>query len=240
MCFVGAPAKPRPLNGRRSGNRPGCLLREKLTSEAACGYGEKTAAWMKPDRRRRVSPDMPVPFEKTPMPIHSAASPILDALPADEPENPRPILDALPAEATSIRQPIRALLPVDLSRGEVSPEARDERFLLPRARPTRNPVVLLYRLVRRVVGVIASTMEWLFGAAVLLVGLAVLAALPLLQFLSLGYLLEAGARVASIGTAARWLHRRAPGGPAGQRSDRELVAAAAGAPGRGHWHIPPT
>jgi hypothetical protein len=46
---------------------------------------------------------------------------------------------------------------------------------------------------------IGSVLEWLFGAATLLLGLAVLAALPLLQFLSLGYLLEAGGRVARTG-----------------------------------------
>src|SRR5213079_2994884 len=41
--------------------------------------------------------------------------------------------------------------------------------------------------------------EWLFGVGVLAIGLAVLAALPVLQFLSLGYLLEAGGRVARSG-----------------------------------------
>ncbi|OWK35075.1 hypothetical protein FRUB_09917 [Fimbriiglobus ruber] len=41
--------------------------------------------------------------------------------------------------------------------------------------------------------------EWVFGAAALLVALAVLAALPVLQFLSLGYLLESAARVARSG-----------------------------------------
>jgi hypothetical protein len=40
---------------------------------------------------------------------------------------------------------------------------------------------------------------WLFGVAVLTVGLAILAAIPVLQFLSLGYLLEAGGRVARTG-----------------------------------------
>ena len=42
-------------------------------------------------------------------------------------------------------------------------------------------------------------MEWLFGLASLLVGLSTLAALPILQFLSLGYLLESSARVARSG-----------------------------------------
>src|SRR5437879_5794481 len=46
---------------------------------------------------------------------------------------------------------------------------------------------------------VASGSEWLFGAAAIIVGLALLAALPVLQFLSLGYLLEAGGRVARTG-----------------------------------------
>jgi hypothetical protein len=46
---------------------------------------------------------------------------------------------------------------------------------------------------------VAAVIEWLFGAGVLMVGLAILAALPIVQFLSLGYLLEAGARVARTG-----------------------------------------
>jgi hypothetical protein len=41
--------------------------------------------------------------------------------------------------------------------------------------------------------------EWLFGAASLTVGLAILAAIPVAQFLTLGYLLEAAARVGRTG-----------------------------------------
>jgi hypothetical protein len=66
-----------------------------------------------------------------------------------------------------------------------------------RRRP--NPVALVFRLVGRVVRAVGSVLEWLFGAATLVVVLAVLAALPVLQFLSLGYLLEAGGRVARTG-----------------------------------------
>ena len=54
-------------------------------------------------------------------------------------------------------------------------------------------------LVRRSIRFIASTFEWCFGLVSLCVGLAVLAAVPILQFLSLGYLLESGARVARTG-----------------------------------------
>jgi hypothetical protein len=56
-----------------------------------------------------------------------------------------------------------------------------------------------FRLLGRIIGAVASALEWLFGAAVLMVGLATLAAMPILQLLSLGYLLEAGGRVARSG-----------------------------------------
>ncbi|RUL87055.1 hypothetical protein [Tautonia sociabilis] len=45
----------------------------------------------------------------------------------------------------------------------------------------------------------ASAAEWVFGALALVVGLAVLAAIPVAQLLCLGYLLEAGGRVARSG-----------------------------------------
>ncbi|HEX8199006.1 MAG TPA: hypothetical protein VF590_00860 [Isosphaeraceae bacterium] len=54
-------------------------------------------------------------------------------------------------------------------------------------------------LVRRIGRGIASACEWLFGAVTLVVGLAVLAAVPVAQLLSFGYLLEAGGRVARTG-----------------------------------------
>ncbi|WP_020472547.1 hypothetical protein [Zavarzinella formosa] len=44
-----------------------------------------------------------------------------------------------------------------------------------------------------------SAVNWLFGLASLMVFLAVLAAIPVFQFLSLGYMLEAAARVAKSG-----------------------------------------
>jgi len=44
-----------------------------------------------------------------------------------------------------------------------------------------------------------SVAEWVFGVASLFVGLAILAALPVAQFLSLGYLLEASGRIARSG-----------------------------------------
>jgi hypothetical protein len=52
---------------------------------------------------------------------------------------------------------------------------------------------------RRVVDGIASAGEWLFGAVALVIALSVLSALPILQLLSFGYLLESGGRVARSG-----------------------------------------
>jgi len=46
---------------------------------------------------------------------------------------------------------------------------------------------------------VGSGAEWLFGLASLVLGLSILAALPVAQFLSLGYFLESSARVARTG-----------------------------------------
>jgi hypothetical protein len=59
---------------------------------------------------------------------------------------------------------------------------------LPRRRRSPNEIQLFF-----------AGIEWIFGFFCVIGGLAVLAALPVLQFLSLGYLLEAGGRVARTG-----------------------------------------
>ena len=46
---------------------------------------------------------------------------------------------------------------------------------------------------------VASGLEWLIGGVALVVGLALVAAIPLLQFASLGYMLESAARIARTG-----------------------------------------
>jgi hypothetical protein len=56
-----------------------------------------------------------------------------------------------------------------------------------------------WSLSRAVARGIASAVGWLFGVASLVLGLSILAALPLAQFLTLGYLLEASGRVARTG-----------------------------------------
>jgi hypothetical protein len=59
------------------------------------------------------------------------------------------------------------------------------------------------RLLRRVVGGtvrgISSAAEWVFGVISLILGLSILAALPIAQFLTMGYFLESSARVARSG-----------------------------------------
>lgn len=67
----------------------------------------------------------------------------------------------------------------------------------PEAEPRRGAGA--FRRARRIGRAIGSAAEWVLGLGALLAGLAVLAALPLAQFLSLGYFLESSARVARSG-----------------------------------------
>ncbi len=64
-----------------------------------------------------------------------------------------------------------------------------------------EPVILEARpgFLRRIARGIGSVCEWLFGAFALVLGLAILSAIPVLQLLGFGYLLEAGGRVARSG-----------------------------------------
>jgi hypothetical protein len=55
-------------------------------------------------------------------------------------------------------------------------------------------------LFRKAWDLASSALEWLFGTLTLIVGLAVLATIPVLQLLSLGYLLEVSGRVARTGS----------------------------------------
>jgi len=70
------------------------------------------------------------------------------------------------------------------------------------ADPEIAPARLRFRwrsLIRPTAGGVARAVEWLFGIGSLVVGLSMLAALPLVQFLTLGYFLESSARVARSG-----------------------------------------
>jgi hypothetical protein len=63
------------------------------------------------------------------------------------------------------------------------------------AEPAPEPLTL-WRLIRGAWNAVGSAAEWCFGVAALIFGLAFLAAVPVLGFLTLGYLLESGGRVA--------------------------------------------
>lgn len=64
---------------------------------------------------------------------------------------------------------------------------------------TRKLVGGLGRMSLAVSRWILDAIGWLFGLASLIVGLALLAAAPILQFFALGYLLEASGRIAQSG-----------------------------------------
>src|SRR5271157_3928781 len=80
---------------------------------------------------------------------------------------------------------------------ERTPELADTLPDPPGPRSRRS--VLLGSLCRKLGRRVGSGAEWLFGLASLVVGLSILAALPVAQFLSLGYFLESSARVARSG-----------------------------------------
>src|SRR5829696_6838700 len=69
----------------------------------------------------------------------------------------------------------------------------------PAAKVSRRPRLRKVNPFVEVIRLIAAGIEWLFGLGIVLLGLAVLAAVPVFQFLSLGYLLEATGRVARSG-----------------------------------------
>jgi hypothetical protein len=98
---------------------------------------------------------------------------------------PPPLYRAVPILELAEAPPARDVLPV-----QSQP---------PRVTYSRNPLILPLWAVGRILLAAVWVLVWLFGAFVLTVGLAALAALPVLQFLSLGYLLEAGGRVARTG-----------------------------------------
>src|SRR5262245_45499007 len=86
---------------------------------------------------------------------------------------------------TDLDTPIAAALVDELP--EIVPEVVHKPPRWPKSWPMRLWYGLCY------------TLEWLFGLASLLACLAVLAAIPIVNFISLGYLLEASGRVAKSG-----------------------------------------
>jgi hypothetical protein len=104
--------------------------------------------------------------------------------------------------------PVARTIPVALAIAELAPPARAIPIV---ARPPREstepvpepepepPLVSSFELIAQPFRAVGSVLEWAFGFAALMVALAVLAAIPVAQFLSLGYLLEAAGRVARSG-----------------------------------------
>jgi hypothetical protein len=87
-----------------------------------------------------------------------------------------------PSYSSEVSQTVAAAMPVDAV-GDLATRAIEST-----AMPRPN-------IARRILRGLGSAAEWLFGMCSLLVALSVLATLPVLQFLSLGYLLEAGGRI---------------------------------------------
>jgi len=88
-----------------------------------------------------------------------------------------------------------------MSDTKLTPQTIESRLLVPLSplQVAVLPTVQARGVAGRIWNGIASLFEWFFGVATLIVGLAFLATYPVLQFLSLGYLLEAGGRIARSG-----------------------------------------
>ena len=76
---------------------------------------------------------------------------------------------------------------------------RPEAARDPEVAAVRGPGGSATRMVAAAVRAIGRGWEWVFGLLSLIVGLAILASIPVVQLLSLGYLLEASGRVARSG-----------------------------------------
>lgn len=134
--------------------------------------------------RHNQVPPPPPPFRPVPVYDVEPADPppppvVRDAIPVGPPPLP-PHSRQRALDVELVEQPTRPALDVELVEGPWYVGGAGS---------------ILWHLVCFVLRVI----EWTFGAAVLTIGLAILAAVPLLNFLSLGYLLEAGARIARTG-----------------------------------------
>src|SRR5262245_11013031 len=92
-------------------------------------------------------------------------------------------LEALPAE------PLEAAAagPVDaVGVGQADPPYAE------RAAPETNVVLRFFRAI-------AAGIEWVFGLGMVLIGLAILASIPILNLLCFGYLLESAGRIGRSG-----------------------------------------
>ncbi len=78
-------------------------------------------------------------------------------------------------------------------------DSTERQVAIPQLGAVAKSVVWLRHLLGRIVRGILSAMDWVFGAVSLMVGLASLSVIPVLNFLSLGYLLHLSGRVAATG-----------------------------------------
>lgn len=100
-----------------------------------------------------------------------------------------------------MRDAVRAVLVSEDAYPLVLP-VRDNEILtaLPVDKQAPLDVIPVRRgIVGRTWQLVCSVFEWCFGALTLIVGLSFLAAIPIVQFLSLGYLLESSGRIARTG-----------------------------------------
>jgi hypothetical protein len=112
-----------------------------------------------------------------PVPMEGPTGMIQAAIPQTPPATETEIFDAALCDSRS-----EAAEGADLAESLEAPQVVDERGRL-----------------RRLRDAIGSAAEWLFGAASLVLALSFLATYPVLQMLSLGYLLEASGRIARTG-----------------------------------------
>ncbi len=103
---------------------------------------------------------------------------VLDREPASDVDQPATALDVDPAWDADVAA----------ARDPIEPTS-----------PRRRPPSRLGGALRAVGRTIARGLEWCFGVISLVLGLSILAAIPIAQFLCLGYMLEAAARVAITG-----------------------------------------
>lgn len=126
----------------------------------------------------------------------SQTVPTVDAIPDVLPLEPPPVLlDVLPLDQHPVVAPeILDVVPIEPPLLDVLPAPEAPPDVLPASEPLRRR-----GLLARICQGIYSAFEWLFGALTLTIGLAALAAVPVLGFFSLGYMLEAGGRIARTG-----------------------------------------
>ena len=116
-----------------------------------------------------------------------------------QPNKPRPPLPPPPLPVLQEALPLPPLPPLPPPASLPVLPVLQEALPVPSPWYHGPPHVVLGRLLYALLAWFLGVVEWFCGLVLLIIGLAVLASLPVLNFLSLGYLLEASARVARTG-----------------------------------------